>query len=108
MRIQSLAVLGATVAANLFPDQDPVGQEIQIRNVPFRIIGVLAAKGQILLCSTCMDARGLADAEIMPGAKRSVQRGAAPPRTRSRGRGYPRCTWLRPCWSSTTTRRPGT
>ena len=32
---------------------------------------VLAAKGQILLCATCMDARGLTDAEIMPGAKRS-------------------------------------
>ena len=32
---------------------------------------VLAGKGQILLCSTCMDARGLTDAEIMAGAKRS-------------------------------------
>ena len=32
---------------------------------------VLAGKGQVLLCSTCMDARGLTDAEIMPGAKRS-------------------------------------
>ena len=34
------------MAKNLFPDQDPVGQEIQIRNVPFKIIGVLAEKGQ--------------------------------------------------------------
>src|SRR3990170_8679803 len=32
---------------------------------------VLAGKGQILLCSTCMDARGLTDAEILAGAKRS-------------------------------------
>jgi uncharacterized protein involved in oxidation of intracellular sulfur len=32
---------------------------------------VLAGKGQVLLCSTCMDARGLTDSEIMPGAKRS-------------------------------------
>lgn len=32
---------------------------------------VLAAKGQVLLCSTCMDARGLTDAELMAGAKRS-------------------------------------
>ena len=39
-------MIGATVAENLFPDQDPVGQEIQIRNVPFKVIGVLAAKGQ--------------------------------------------------------------
>jgi uncharacterized protein involved in oxidation of intracellular sulfur len=32
---------------------------------------VLAARGRILLCATCMDARGLTDAEIIPGAKRS-------------------------------------
>ena len=31
----------------------------------------LAAKGQVLLCATCMDARGLTMTEIMPGAKRS-------------------------------------
>jgi len=41
-----VAVLGSTVAANLFPDEDPVGRQIQLRNVPFRIIGVLAEKGQ--------------------------------------------------------------
>jgi uncharacterized protein involved in oxidation of intracellular sulfur len=33
---------------------------------------VLTGKGQVLLCSTCMDARGLTDAEIMLGAKRST------------------------------------
>ena len=44
--MRKVAVLGHTVAVNLFPDSDPVGQEIQLRNVPFRIIGVLAAKGQ--------------------------------------------------------------
>lgn len=33
---------------------------------------VLNGKGQVLLCGTCMNARGLADAEIMPGAKRST------------------------------------
>jgi putative ABC transport system permease protein len=43
---RKVAVIGVTVASNLYPDQDPVGQEIQIRNVPFKIIGVLAAKGQ--------------------------------------------------------------
>jgi putative ABC transport system permease protein len=41
-----VAVLGMTVAENLFPGQDPVGQQIQIRDVPFTIIGVLARKGQ--------------------------------------------------------------
>ncbi|HEX7828801.1 MAG TPA: ABC transporter permease [Thermoanaerobaculia bacterium] len=44
--IRKVAVLGATVAENLFPGIDPVGQEVQIRNVPFRIAGVLAKKGQ--------------------------------------------------------------
>jgi putative ABC transport system permease protein len=43
---RKVAVLGYTVAANLFPNADPVGQEIQLRNVPFKIIGVLAEKGQ--------------------------------------------------------------
>lgn len=32
---------------------------------------VLTGKGQVLLCSTCMDARGLTDDELMSGAKRS-------------------------------------
>ena len=34
--------------------------------------GVLAGKGQVLLCGTCMDARGLTDAEILSGAKRGT------------------------------------
>lgn len=33
---------------------------------------VLAAKGRVLLCGTCMDARGLKDAEIIEGARRST------------------------------------
>lgn len=41
-----VAVLGQTVVNNLFPNQDPVGQQIRIRNVPFRVIGVLNPKGQ--------------------------------------------------------------
>jgi putative ABC transport system permease protein len=41
-----VAVLGKTVVDELFPDQDPVGARIRIRNVPFRVIGVLAEKGQ--------------------------------------------------------------
>jgi putative ABC transport system permease protein len=44
--MRKVAVLGKTVADNLFPDQDPVGAEIRLRNVPFEIIGVLLAKGQ--------------------------------------------------------------
>ena len=44
--MRKVAVLGATVATQLFPDSDPVGQQIRLRNVPFEIIGVLEAKGQ--------------------------------------------------------------
>ncbi|MGO8953549.1 MAG: DsrE/DsrF/TusD sulfur relay family protein [Rhodomicrobium sp.] len=32
---------------------------------------VLAGKGQVLLCGTCMEARGLTGAEIMEGARHS-------------------------------------
>jgi len=42
----SVAVLGKTVSENLFePGQRVVGQMIRIQNFPFRIIGVLSAKG---------------------------------------------------------------
>jgi putative ABC transport system permease protein len=44
--MRKVALLGSTVAKNLYPDADPVGQQIQIRNVPFTIVGVLATKGQ--------------------------------------------------------------
>lgn len=33
---------------------------------------VLAGKGEVLLCGTCMDARGLADGEMMDGVRRST------------------------------------
>jgi putative ABC transport system permease protein len=44
--IRRVAVLGATVAQQLYPGQDPVGQQIKLRDVPFDVIGVLARKGQ--------------------------------------------------------------
>jgi putative ABC transport system permease protein len=40
-----VAVLGATVAENLFPAGDGVGQAIRIKHVPFRVVGVLERKG---------------------------------------------------------------
>ncbi len=43
---QRVCVLGKTVADNLFAGADPVGQEIRMRNMPWRVIGVLKAKGQ--------------------------------------------------------------
>ena len=42
-----VAVLGKTAVQNLFePGEEVVGAQIRIRNVPLRVIGVLASKGQ--------------------------------------------------------------
>jgi putative ABC transport system permease protein len=41
-----VVVLGSTVADALFPYEDPLGQQIRVRDVPFSVIGVLAPKGQ--------------------------------------------------------------
>jgi putative ABC transport system permease protein len=43
---QRVCVLGQTVADNLFSGQDPIGLEIRMHNMPWRVIGVLKAKGQ--------------------------------------------------------------
>ena len=40
-----VAILGPTVAANLFGGADPVGAVVRLGRVPFTVIGVLAAKG---------------------------------------------------------------
>ncbi|HEV8636040.1 MAG TPA: ABC transporter permease [Chloroflexota bacterium] len=40
-----VAVIGQTVATNLFGDADPVGQTVLVRNVAFKVKGVLAPKG---------------------------------------------------------------
>jgi putative ABC transport system permease protein len=44
-----VVVLGKTVVDNLFQGLNPVGQTIRIRNLPFRVIGVLAPKGQSMM-----------------------------------------------------------
>jgi putative ABC transport system permease protein len=41
-----VAVIGKTIADNLFSGSDPAGQTMRIRNLPFRVIGVLSTKGQ--------------------------------------------------------------
>ncbi|PYP86213.1 MAG: multidrug ABC transporter substrate-binding protein [Blastocatellia bacterium AA13] len=41
-----VCVIGKTVADNLFAGVDPIGQTMRIRNLPFRVIGVLSTKGQ--------------------------------------------------------------
>jgi putative ABC transport system permease protein len=41
-----VAVLGQTVVDELFGDEDPVGRTLRVKNLPFKVIGVLARKGQ--------------------------------------------------------------
>jgi putative ABC transport system permease protein len=40
-----VAVIGQTVARDMFPDQWPIGQSLKIRDVQFKVVGVLAPKG---------------------------------------------------------------
>jgi putative ABC transport system permease protein len=41
----AVCVLGQTVAENLFGDDDPIGKTIRIKDVPFKVIGVLQGRG---------------------------------------------------------------
>jgi len=41
-----VCLLGQTVVDNLFGAEDPVGQVVRIKNIPFKVVGVLAVKGQ--------------------------------------------------------------
>ena len=41
-------------------------------NVERMLKRVLSGKGSVLLCGTCMDARGLDDAELLEGTRRST------------------------------------
>src|ERR1043165_6825639 len=39
-------VIGQTLADNLFPGMAPVGQDLRVSNLPFRVVGVMVRKGQ--------------------------------------------------------------
>ena len=41
-----VAIIGSTVATELFGDIEPVGRTIRVGNVPFKVIGILKSKGQ--------------------------------------------------------------
>ena len=45
-RRDRVAVIGTTVAENLFGSENPVGRNIRVNNQPFRVIGLLESKGQ--------------------------------------------------------------
>jgi len=55
-----VALIGQTVALNLFGDEDPVDKTIRIKNSPYVVLGVLAAKGQSL------DGRDQDDTVLVP------------------------------------------
>jgi len=55
-----VALLGKTVALNLFGDEDPVDKTIRIKNSPYVVLGVLAGKGQSL------DGRDQDDTVLVP------------------------------------------
>ncbi len=40
-----VCVIGNTVATNLFDEDDPIGKTINIQSVPFKVVGVLEARG---------------------------------------------------------------
>ncbi len=61
-RARSFVVLGHKVANEIFPHQNPVGERVKIANERYRVIGVMASKGQIL--GFDMD-----DAVYIPAAK---------------------------------------
>ena len=44
-RRERVAVIGATVAKNLFGDEDPIGKDVRIDKNSFKIVGVLDEKG---------------------------------------------------------------
>ena len=39
-------IVGQTIADNLFPGTDAVGQTVRVKDLPFRVVGVMARKGQ--------------------------------------------------------------
>ncbi len=43
--LDKVAIIGKTVADNLFPDEDPIGKVMRVRQVPVRIVGVFKSKG---------------------------------------------------------------
>ena len=43
--IAKVAVIGKTVADQLFPNQSPVGETIRVRDIPFKVVGLLDEKG---------------------------------------------------------------
>ena len=44
-----VCVIGYTLVLQLFPDTDPIGQQVRVKNIPFQVVGVLNRKGANLV-----------------------------------------------------------
>lgn len=61
-------LMGDAVGSAKAGQQTPTGYY----NVERMLKGVLSRKGDVLLCGTCMDARGIKETEIIEGSRRST------------------------------------
>ena len=43
--VGKVCIIGQTIVTQLFPDSSPIGQTLRIRNQPFKVVGILSAKG---------------------------------------------------------------
>lgn len=61
-------LMGDAAASGKADQQTPNGYY----NLERMLKGVLTKKGEVLLCGTCMDARGIKEAELVEGCQRST------------------------------------
>jgi len=61
-------LMGDAVSAGKAGQQTPNGYY----NTERMLKGVLSKKGKVLLCGTCMDARGIKESELVEGCRRST------------------------------------
>jgi uncharacterized protein involved in oxidation of intracellular sulfur len=64
----TIFLMADSVAAAKAGQKTPEG----FYNVERMLKRVLASKGEVLLCGTCMDARGIDEAALIPGTRRSA------------------------------------